>query len=506
MNNAADAESALPAEFTSDSPTQQMVAFTGSELTNPALSQDWFAINARNRENQQHLPTVTLDEFLNESERVLHKIDLDKDGYVGAPEMAQAVDNPFIIGKDAQILSGLYSLSNASREKHPFGGYRNPLQFIKVENAQEHLETLFSAGDRRNRARHSGELNFDQLNGNTDNVIDRAELSESMKNPLLAGGQLAVAMKFFYKEELKAIEQGKTYAGLTADNIETLNQVMGDTDVSAFGIVKGAIERTAEAQRSVRSTDAFADRENPINSIKPEAINQGFIGNCYFESVLISIAQKRPELIHDMIEDQGYGVYKVTFLGDKEHPVTVSAPSDVNLGQFNKGGKDGAWPNILEKAFGRYKILKNNQVELNFPDAKGGDWGGDPADVMALLTGNDTHSGSIGRKIFEINSNNPEYVRHQAQSFIDWLDEGRLITVETDESNPKNRFNLQATHALTLMSHYEQDGKTYFVVRDPWNRHSTVKGNKDGVFALEAKDFLEAFPNFTVEVPKKPES
>ncbi len=94
--------------------------------------------------------------------------------------------------------------------------------------------------------------------------------------------------------------------GLTREDVDSLNQVMDDTDFYVKGVVSNALEQTSKSQRSAKNyRRAFANKDNPLKSISSDAINQGGVGNCYFQSVLASVADKRPELILDMIEDQG---------------------------------------------------------------------------------------------------------------------------------------------------------------------------------------------------------
>ncbi len=492
-------EASGPAEFTRDSAPQSSSNYAAEVMTSTSTNKDWFAINAKARENKQHLPQLTVDDFLNNSERVLTKIDVNQDGWVGASEISQAVDNPYIRGKDAQIVSAFHELQTTSKEFHPFGGYTNSLQMHQIDGAKERLETLMIAASINNKAPDKNELIFPILDRNGDDVLDRAELSEAMKDPNTASGSLAVAMRMFHKKDVQAFDKGKPYEGLTPDDIDNLNRVMGDTNFYVKGVVNNSLKTTAEAQRSIRTTEAFKDTDDPLNSIWSDSINQGGVGNCYFHSVLASIADKRPELIRDMIEDQGNGNFKVTFPGDKEHPMFVSVPSDINVTKFNRPNQNGMWPNILEKAFGKYEAIKRDVPLDSVPNALGSDEGGDSANAIKLLTGNNAYSADV-TGLFDLTKYKPEVFDRQTENFKDWLDEGNIITAGTGNADPENNpFNLQSMHAISVMSHYEQDGKTYFVLRDPWGNHSPIKDNKNGVFTLEAKDFLASFPVFAVE-------
>lgn len=493
-------ETSRHSDLTSDSASQQLASFTGEAMTSSSVNEDWFAINARARENQQHLPDITIDGLYDNAERVLNQIDLDKNGFVENREFAQAVDNPFIKGKDAQVVSALYRLNADSVEQHPGGTFNSPMQFLQVDRAKEQLQTIMDAASVRNVTPRTDALIFPLLDSNGDDILSRQELSEAMRDPSLANGSLAVAMKMFYSRDARAFQEGQTYEGLTRDDVENLNKVMGDTGFSARLHAQIAIEETGKAQRGIKTTEAFADKDDPLKSISSDAINQGRVGNCYFLSTLATLADNRPEAIRDMIEDTGNGVFKVTFPGDRENPVYVSTPSDINISQFNRANAKGIWPNILEKAFGKHEAGVRDLNQENIPNAIGADAGGDAADAMALLTGNDSDTQDL-KTLYEINKDNPAYVQRSINMLTENLDEGRLLVAGTGKSD--NKFNIPPTHAITLQSHYEQDGKTYFVMRDPWGDQSRVKGNKNGVFALEAKDFFESFSYLSVERAKQ---
>ncbi len=496
MPNSVEATSA--SEVTNKGADNRLAAFSGEAMTSTSVNTEWFAINSKARENQQHLPQLTLDEFLNNSEPVLTKIDVDRDGWVGVDEVTQAVDNPYIRGKDAQVVSALYDLQTASKDFQLSGELTNPLQMLEIDGAKAKLETLIDAASSRNKAPHQDYLIFPILDHNGDDVISRSELSEAMKDPSTGNGSLAVAMRMFQRRDAQAFSQGKPYKGLTRENVDSLNQVMDDTDFYVKGVVSHALEQTSASQRSLKTTDAFANKEDLLKSISSAAINQGAVGNCYFQSVLASIADKRPELIRDMIEDQGNGLYKVTFPGDKENPMYVSTPSDINITKFNRPNEQGMWPNILEKAFGKYEAIKRDIPLDAVPNALGADSGGDPANAIRLLTGNEANSNDISGLV-KVNKDNPAFINRYTETFKEWLDEGKIVSSSTGESEHKDDLGLQSMHAFTVMSHYEQDGKTYFVLRDPWGDHSRVKINKNGVFSMEAKDFLQSFPVFAVE-------
>ncbi len=52
--------------------------------------------------------------------------------------------------------------------------------------------------------------------------------------------------------------------------------------------------------------------------IKPEAVRQGALGNCYFHSVVAALAQADPQKIEKMIQENADGTYTVQFADGKK--------------------------------------------------------------------------------------------------------------------------------------------------------------------------------------------
>jgi hypothetical protein len=94
-------------------------------------------------------------------------------------------------------------------------------------------------------------------------------------------------------------------------------------------------------------------------------VNQGAVGDCYFESAMAAVADFDPSLIQNMITVDGNGVFTVDFYNGASNPhdyVTVNAQMPVMASgysfasgshlTFDNGGASGAiWSEVLEKAF-----------------------------------------------------------------------------------------------------------------------------------------------------------
>jgi hypothetical protein len=116
---------------------------------------------------------------------------------------------------------------------------------------------------------------------------------------------------------------------------------------------------TMEAKRSL-----FADSNNPLLSIRVEAIKQGRVGDCLFLSALASIITVRPELILRCITNNGNETYTVTFPGAPDIPIAVPTPTSSELALYAKGSPYGIWAPLMEKAYGMLIAKRRNSPAL----------------------------------------------------------------------------------------------------------------------------------------------
>src|SRR5262249_28273049 len=123
-----------------------------------------------------------------------------------------------------------------------------------------------------------------------------------------------------FEEMVKDVQSGKCKDEKTIDFVKDV-----------LDVVKSAREN---AQKTVRTL--YANPDKPLESIKPEAVKQAFIGNCYFYGAMAALAEANPKALQDLIKDNKDGSYTVTFPGKKA--ITVDAPSDAELTLFPKPG------------------------------------------------------------------------------------------------------------------------------------------------------------------------
>ncbi len=274
------------------------------------------------------------------------------------------------------------------------------------------------------------------------------------------------------------------------DDVNKVNAVLADS-VGVVGPV-GAGEQINDS--------LYVDSKDPVrdNIITPFAIHQGALGDCTFIAALSSLAQNNPEAIKQMIQDNGVQpdgtrTYTVTFPGDKDNPIVVSAPTRYEVNEFMQD-LDGMWANVLEKAF-----RKHTGRELHNP--------GMPGDIaMQLLTGKQPENVGFPKADTNgvINQQELDKVKQQLQQS---LEQGKCVTVASYPtlSLPVERdasgqliANLVPNHMYSVMAF--NPSTNMVTLRNPWDYNKTVAGGTifGGVTRLSFQDLLKDFGGMVV--------
>jgi hypothetical protein len=121
-------------------------------------------------------------------------------------------------------------------------------------------------------------------------------------------------------------------------------------NLSALDLYQEGIGKSIFASRSKPEKNVFDDQ------ISAKGVEQGKVGDCFFESALASVANssKGQQQIKEMIKENEDGSYTVTFPGDKAHPVNVTQ-KDLDDNRMNGNVQDNAdWARVIETAFLKY--------------------------------------------------------------------------------------------------------------------------------------------------------
>ncbi len=222
-----------------------------------------------------------------------------------------------------------------------------------------------------------------------------------------------------------------------------------------------------------------------VDGPAPGDVIQGYIGNCYMVAGFAAIAAQSPETIENAVKDNGDGTFTVKFFDrprwnsePKQVEVTVDGQLPTRFGGLRYGknrDKTELWVAILEKAYaqwkGGYEAIGN---------------GGQTGAVMSALTGRqDTYTwlspSSSHDEIFE-----------QIKAA---LAEKKGVAAGTHGESRSDMYKgtgVYATHAYSIHSVEEKDGKMYVELRNPWGEvEPSGNGPDDGVFKLEMATFLK---------------
>lgn len=445
------------------------------------------------------------------------RLDGNNDGKLSADEVDRAMEDSSFTGRDAQMVAalkgefaGLACLKNQGagdrlvRLAGPF--LSNLIQKDEITLAEiDEFEQMQQAVEREKSANArllalAGER-FASLDGDADGFLTAGEIERVLAaKGIPADERLALEhmrQKAGEMQEASDDEFGFENDGVSEDDIE---QYVRDRQASdSFRLVRGVAAAMVSRIDGVRQAERrlYADESKPVRSIKPEAVQQGGIGNCYFMAALASLAETNPQAIADMIADNGDGTFTVKFAGAPDQPVTVSAPTDQELQLFQGGSKHGLWAAVMEKAYGQWCNERKFFFQKRGGTAsEGADGGGQLQSGLWILTGRDvdndvlmlTSKKALGEKIGAA------------------LREGRPATCGTGRklesilglSEPTTEDGLAEQHAYSIVGYDEKEG--IVTLRNPWGHGepthpdgTTFDGADDGVFRMTLRQFKRNF-------------
>jgi hypothetical protein len=410
-------------------------------------------------------------------------------------------------GQDAQVIAGLYKgregLRNLDKDddpelnefvlmvrppKEPKGVSRTDLlmygqaqpKMREAFNSSGHAVGFFKDAERLKR-----------VDSNQDGQLSRKELLEAGAASKDEGERRVLAYMTTNFDDIRGASTVFGSSTISQADMAAYHKGLHETAAGkAVSDVITGLSRTADVQKDSVSRKLYADSEEPLNSITPDAVRQQTVGNCYFEASLASLAQSRPQDIQKMIKDNEDGTYTVTFPGDPDSPVTVSAPTDGELGLYNKGTEHGVWANVMEKAFGQYRkdhswIDKGNRET----PTDGSDGGGLTSEAMNLLTGK-----SCGLKIVAIRTDS-----NLQQQIKEALNDSppRMVCGGTygDDDTKTLETGYAGNHVYSIIGYREdENGNAFITVRNPWGGEG-----KAGTSEMSMEDFRKTFIDINVE-------
>lgn len=440
-------------------------------------------------------PLVSPERFSTVAKEVLSRIDTQNTGKVDKQQLAQALEDPSFTGEHAQALAALYAnfdkLQNLSGQQGFFD--KRAISSADLDTYEQRRAQQVQARDQSALLATWGNTNLAKFD-RTGQGVTAADIDAALAAPTTS--QTDFEMLSLLKAQLPNIQAGRDEyapAGITAKDLADYQLRQNNNPMSNLeNSINGMAWRVNQGQKPDINRDLYGDKQNPLNSITPEAITQGHIGNCYLVSTIASVAQSNPQAIRDMIKDNGNGTYTVTFPGAKNTPITIKAPTEAEQGMFNGASRHGIWASVLEKAAGELynQGTFRSIFGRTYSPTEGGDGGGHLGPVMRLLTGNNSES-------FSTTFNSQRSIGDQLSAALSDKPP-RAITAGTNYSpfSDVTADGFARLHAYSITG-FTPDGKGggTVTIRNPWNSGQGPGGTTQ--ISLEA--FMRNFGDITVE-------
>ena len=285
----------------------------------------------------------------------------------------------------------------------------------------------------------------------------------------------------------------------------------------------------------------FNDATHPETSIKPAAVQQTELGDCYFESPVSAVAGDSPKTLTNMIVDNHDGTFTVkfplsdpTFHGLKgggtkgardflQRPtldVRVEAPTEAEVSTFNepfsKTRDLGYWSSVLEKAH-RYLVGKVTE-----------DNGNDAPHTVQMITGVRKfidfykHDENSNNQAFNKQVDSSEPAQYQTNIVAsDWDSQVKTALTHREpvlartgdksnqwvvaEDDPKKpQYALPENHIYSIVAYENPKGseEAKLIVRNPWghalgldskNYFRPYDDKDNGLFEITVGDFNKLF-------------
>lgn len=322
---------------------------------------------------------------------------------------------------------------------------------------------------------------FDLIDADRNGYLSAEELEHSAVDTGMGveerQSSLFAVQRIDHIQKLSNDEIGWEDDGITRDDLARIR--VSNFDMDMLLRFRGARQRLNAV--TGMPAELYASAKTPLQSIKPEAINQGTIGDCYVLSALAALAATDPNCISAMIRQHGVGPdakYTVVF-PTKE--VAIDAPGLGERSLF-ASGYYGVWPGVLEKAYGKLQEERSGELAESCL----------PQDKLA-------NGGSVEEVLEDFTGNSFRTVRE-----LDDTLKGTLTNLSRTKqpmaaaTQLRTESGIVPGHAYTVIN-YDQE-RDSIVLRNPWGRGeptkadgSPIDGVDDGVFSMAFEQFRRSF-------------
>lgn len=343
---------------------------------------------------------------------------------------------------------------------------------------------------------------FHQLDRNHDNVLQAAELDGAVIDAALtAEFASAVAVLKAGFAEIKDLHKEGWFArknGITLADLLIFEKLLMTDEPAELSAHEHLLELTESVRERVLAVagmkkDLYGNADSPLESVQPDAIRQGMVGDCYFLAALGSVVATNPQIVTRIIKAHDDNSFTVTFPGAREEPITVAAPGMVELSLYARITRFGIWPAVLEKAYGQYLNVRGYKHTVIPTDATEA--------AQHVYEAFDLLTGQMGRWQLLSNLSDEELSTSLTSAFR----EKRAVAAATFPSAKGDRDltvdGIPSQHAYSVLAWNE---KTHRVtLRNPWgpadhaepenNQHEARDGRRDGVFSMNFEQLRRNF-------------
>lgn len=235
-------------------------------------------------------------------------------------------------------------------------------------------------------------------------------------------------------------------------------------------------------------------------SIRPEAVAQGKVGDCYFLSALADLANLNPGVIDKMIKTNPDGTYTVTFPGAPDEPITVNAPTASELSTYAKDIGYGTWVAVAEKAYGVYCSRHFWRRTIDMPFASNVPQENTDGSYfhagIRILTG-----GGVSTD-WTMTTSYSSMMNKLTNAFND----NKLVTVDTGSSpNSEGLPTLHEYSVLAFQANETEPKLSVVTIRNPWGDTEPIDSSRgardgvnDGVFKMTLEQMATVFHSVAI--------
>jgi YD repeat-containing protein len=452
---------------------------------------------------------VSTERFNQRALQLFSVIDKDHDDVISDKEMSDAMQNPAFQGEDAQVVAALYKGRNSMRDLSDDDWFAD--DGTSREDISAMSESMKTRRAFPNEASALQNFSKDpskwaQIDKDGDGKLTLTDVNAALSSGAL-DPQMTQALKLLQQRADEIAPRSFNDRILAREQAFTPEQISKYLETAVFdkqrdqalNDVEGALATSSMSLTSELSTRLYRNPDDPLSSIKPDAVRQGSIGDCYFEAPLASLAHRDPAMIKNMIRKNGDGTYTVTFPGSPDKPVTFKEPTQAEMAVFNRGSQHGIWAAVMEKAYGAYiereggesKDGTSKPAEKTVP-TEAADGGGQEGRVVKLLTGKEMD-------FYPTNGDINKMREELTRAFSDG--QRRLVTAGTpsdaqgDHGKTKDGFPTQHAYAI-LNFDPNGPGGGQITVRNPWGLKDHTTG---GVITITLDQFVRNFSDLQIQ-------